>query len=428
MVLRRIPYGDDFLNWYYFEGGMAATLFGLDSVGGGSAISDAIKKAIGPWDAPASPYTTYFEPKFSAVVQSYTDRASEVYKLLKKTTFLAEGDSLKYWETELSGLQGIGGSSTPFASGSAESAPTVGTLEEFEPAYMVDPWETSLPSRTRSTWQTDPKLDPAWIKEYHSENLPNLIDAKLTRTVDTVNNDGSSNLFVESIDRILSGYAEASTTYCNSADDPDIYWGKSSVLIDRSLDTDNTFSCGAGDGLSLPSTGAARTLKLDFIDDVVAGSMPYSKNKRYFGVTGPKTLNEMQKLIDPKQRFLNHPVDVEVTLNGVSTRAGAKAGFTVGSYVASGIDIPFFTTRHAANETSANRSATITDADIGNIWIIDQDAVELRVAIPVTYLETPPAAMLTGDIMKTRHMFLNGMQMISPAFRASAKVAYLKSS
>jgi len=358
----------------------------------------------------------------------WVDRATEVFRLLRKTTFLREGDSLKYVETDLSGLQGVTGTSTPFATGTAESAPEVLTLEEFEPAYMVDPWETALPSRTRSTWQAEPKLDPQWIRQYHAENFPNLLDQKLTQTIDTVSNDGSTVFFIESIDRILSGSAEAHLNFVSAVTDPDIYWGKTTILIDRDADTDDTFGCGAGEGLSLPAEAAARPLKLDYIDDVVAAAMPYSRNKRYIGITGPKTLNEMQKLIEPKQRFLNHPVDVEITMNGVSTRRGARAGFTVGAYVASGIDIPFFTSRHIANETSANRSATRTDANIGNIYIIDLDAIEIRVAIPVTYLETPPHAMLTGDIMKTRHWLLYGAQLIATNFRAHAAVKYLKKS
>ena len=420
-----MPFGKEYLDWYYKKGGMHTTLFGLDSVGGAAFAGERMAKAIGPWDAPTSPYSVYFEPVFSAAVNMYTARASEVYKLLPKTTWLAEGDSLKYIETDLAGLTGITGSSTPFASGSAESAPTVASLEDLIPAHVVNPWETSLPSRTISTWQAQPQLDPAFIKKYHTENLPNQLDNMLTKTVDTPSNNASA-YNIESIDRICSGYDEASTTYCAAATDPDLWWGGSAVKIDQSTDTDYTFQGGAGSGLSLPSTGAARTLSLDLIDDALVESMAYSKRKRYIGITGHKTLNEMQKLIDPKQRFLDHPMDYQLTLNGVSTRRGAKTGFTVAAYVSNGIEIPFFGTRHAANETSANRSATVTDADMGNIYILDLDEIEMRIALPVTYLETPPEAMLTGDVMKTRHMFLFAAQLLATNFRSHAAIKYLK--
>ena len=426
-MIPRMPHGDKYIDWFYNKGGMHKTIYGTDSVGGGSAMGAKIAKAIGPWDAPASPYTTYFEPVFSAAVYMYTARASEVYKPFPRTTWLQYGDSLKYIETDLAGLTGVQDSSTPFASGSAESAPTVGTLEEFTPAYVVDPWETALSSRTRSTWQAQPKLDPGFIKNYHAELLPNQLDNMLTASIDSPANNASV-FNIESINRVCSRYEEAATAYVSAATDPDIWWGKSAVLIDRSADTDDTFGGGAGLGIDIPTSGAgARVLSLDMIDDVIAESMAYSKKKRYIAITGHKTMNEMQKLIDSKQRFDGATMNVEYTINGVSTRAGAKTGFPVASYISNGIEIPFFPTRHAANETSSNRSATITDADIGDIHFIDLDAIEIREAIPITYLETPPAAMLTGDFLKTRSMFLYSAQLLATNFRAHAAVKYLKS-
>ena len=425
-MIKRMPHGEGYLDWFYNKGGMQTTIFGLDSVGGESPSGAKFAKAIGPWDAPTSPYAYYFEPVFSAAVYMYTARNSEVYKLIPKTTWLQMGDSIKYIETDLEGLTGVTGSSTPYASGSAESAPTVATIEDLSPAHVIDPWETSLPSRTKATWQAQPQLDPGFIKNYHAENLPNQLDAMLTGTVDTPRNNAST-YNIESIDRICSGYDEASTTYCSAAADPDLWWGASAVVIDQSDDSDYTFQGGAGGGLDLPSVGAARVLTLDMIDDAVAESMAYSKRKRYIAITGNKTINEMQKLIDPKQRYLDASMDVSYTLSGVSTRAGEKTGFTVASYVSNGIEIPFFGTRHAANEVAANRSATVADADIGNIYILDLDAIELREAIPFTYLETPPSAMLTGDVMKTRHAFLYAAQLFATNFRSHASIKYLKS-
>jgi hypothetical protein len=416
-------YDEKFLEWWYSGGGMQSTILGLRTG------DEKFKKAIGPWDAPTSPYAYYFEPVFSAEVYAYTWRATTFYKACRKTRFQVEGDSIKYWETDLAGLTGVGPTSTPFASGSAESAPTIATLEEFVPAYLVDPWETSLMSRTRAEWQKDPRLDPMWVRNYHTRNLPAQIEKQLTKTVDTVANDGSTYLDMESIDRLVSCDNEAATTYC-AITDPDIYWGKSSVLIDRDGDTDNTFGGGggaAGDGISLPSSAAARVLSLDYIDDVVTAIKKYSERKNYWGFAGPKTINEMQKLIDPKQRFLDAPMNVQYTLNGIQSRKGADTGFSVASYTAGGIRIPFLELEWAANEDSTNRSATITDADIGNIYIVDMDTVEIREAIPITYMETPPPAMMTGDVLKTRHWFLYAAQLLSTNFRANGAIKYLKS-
>jgi hypothetical protein len=425
MTLKRLPYGEEYLDWYYNKGGMRDVIYGLDSVYGPTPAGEKMGKAVGIWDAPTSPYAYYFEPIYAAKLYMWTIRNSEVLRLLPKTTFLAEGDSLKYVETDLAGLTGIGNASTPFTSGSAESGPSITELNELKPAHVIDPWETGLTARTYSTYQKDPKYDPAFLKDYHAKLLPHQLDVMLCKTVDTVANDGSTNLNIESIDRIVSDYTEsgAGTTYVNAATDGDLYWGNSAALVDRSADTDDTF----GGAISLPASAAARVLSLDMIDDVIADASRYSSAKRYVGITGPLTINEMQKLIDPKQRYLDNPMNVQVTMNGVSTRAGEKTGFTVASYVSNGIEIPIFPCNAVAGEISTNISGTVTTQNIGNIYFLDLDAIELREAFPITYMETPPEAMLSRDVMTTRHAFLYAAQLLATNFRAHAAVKYLKS-
>ena len=177
MVVKKMRYNKEFLDWWYNRGGWRQTIYGLED--DEPAVAGQITKAVTPWDPPAAVYDYYFESVFSATVQAWVDRASEVFKLLPKTTWLAEGDSLKYYAADLAGLTGVSSASTPFASITVESGPTVATLEQLKPAYVIDPWETGLTSRVESTWQRDPKLDQAWVKQYHVDNLPNQIDNML---------------------------------------------------------------------------------------------------------------------------------------------------------------------------------------------------------------------------------------------------------
>uniref|UniRef100_A0A6M3KIK1 Putative capsid protein n=1 Tax=viral metagenome TaxID=1070528 RepID=A0A6M3KIK1_9ZZZZ len=416
-------YNEAFLNWWY-SGGMNSVMPG--------AIAD-LKKANADyeWDAPTSPYATYQEPVFAAKVELWLARNSAVYSLLPKSTFLAKGDSFKFVETELSGLTNVGPTSTPFASLAVESAPTIVDLEQMKPGFYADPWKINFVSRVESTWQkaTEPATDPAFIKQFHAEALPHQIDKLLVTTVDTA----SGSYKTESLDRLLTIYDEASTTYCNAATDPDIYFGKSATIGTRASDSDDTWGCGAGAAstttmLGSGTTTGARVLKLDYVDAVLAESIKYSKNKRYIIITGPKTINEMQKLIDPKQRYLNSEMDYQQTLNGVSTRKGVEGGFTVGALISNGLTIPVFGSDNVPGESSSNISATVTSQNIGNIYIVDLDAVELRIAVPVTYLETPPQSMATMDYLQTRHMFLWAGQLIATNPRANAVVKYLKSS
>lgn len=427
-MIKRYAWDEEYFDWYYNKGGMETTFMGADTVSPAS-VGSTLKKAIGPWDPPTSPYGSYFDSKYSAVVQAYTARASEVYKLLPKTTYLQEGDSMKYYETDLTSLTGLGQSGAPFTT-SVESGPTIATLTNLYPAVLTDAWETEFRSRLQSQWQNAPNTNPAWLKMYHTEFLPNQIDNMLTQTIDTVANDGSSNLDLESIDRIISSSVESSATYCSAAADGDLFWGNTSAKIDRDADTDNTFGGGGGTdaaGISLPGSAAARVLSLDYIDDVVAAILPYSKSKRYICITGNKTINEWQKLIDPKQRFLDASMDVQIGMNGVSTRPGTRAGFSVASYLTNGIQVPVFGTQHAANETAGNRSATVTDADIGNIYFVDLDHIEMRMAFPITYMEGKLADMMNINALKVRHMFILSGQLMASNYRAHGAVKYLKS-
>ena len=414
----------EYYDEWYGRGKAVRAVFGIPA-----ASQSSLNKAIAPWDPPTSPYTYYFDAAFSAEVEALVMRDSSMFKLLRKETFQRLGDSYKYFETDVDGVTGVDGSSTPFASGSVESGPTFATLEQFKPAYIVDPWETDFTSGIESEWQPFPNNNEAWLKEYHKNKFPNALDVMLTQDVDVVANDGSTYLNVESIDRIISTYTEsgAGTTWVSAATDGDIYWGKSTALIDRSADTDDTFGAGAGSGVSLPSSADARTLDLGDVDDVLAAALDYAETENYIMVTGRRTLNEINKIVaNERQVFGEEPMYVSFTSNGVSTDSGIKGRMATASIISNGIQIPIFTNKHVVGENGRNETTKVTDCDIGNIYLINLDDVHLRMAVPSTYIKTPPAARLTGDKMKDRHMIMMGTQLIATNFRSHAAVKYLK--
>lgn len=388
----------------------------------------SLSKAIAPWDPPASPYNVYFDPVFNSEVFAWTLRDDTLIRLLRKETFQRLGDSYKYYAADVSGVAGVDGGSTPYASGSAESGPTYVGFEQFKPAYIMDPWETDFTSDVESEWQRFPENDVESLKTYHVNKFPNALDTMLMEDVDTVANDGSSNLNLESIDRICSDYTEsgAGTTFVSVESDGDIHWGKSTALIDRSADTGDTY----GAQVDLPATAAARVLSLDMIDDVVADCLDKAPSDDFIMVTGPRTINEIERLVEGKQRYngpwVNGPIGVEYTVNGVQTRQGVDAGFAVASYVTNGRRIPIFKNKHCVGENGSYRTSKVTDNDIGNIYIINMDSVHLRVAVPNVYWKTPPESRLTGDRMKDRHALLIGAQLICTNFQANGKIAYLK--
>lgn len=384
----------------------------------------SIEKAITPWDPPASPYDEWFDAAFSAEVESYVIRGSKVFQLLPKDTFQRLGDSWKFYQTDVDGVTGVDGGSTPFASGSVESGPDYETVKQFKPAYIVDPWETDFTSTIEQEWQPFPNNNVATLKAYHMRKFPNALDVMLTLDVDALANDGSSNLNIESIDRICSNGTESGdgTTYVSAVTDGDIYWGNSSALIDRS---ESAYAWSDAQ-VSLPSSAAARTLDLGFIDDVLADALDYADTENYIMITGARTINEMNDIIGDKQRFLDAPMNVQITRNGVETRRGTTGGFSVSSFISNGIQIPVFNCKHVRGENGSNITTKITDEDIGCIYLLNLDDIHIRVAVPTVYWQTPPAAKLTGDIMKDRHMLLYGAQLICTNFTTQAAVKGLK--
>ena len=400
----------------------------LKAIGSYKGPVTSINKAIAPWDPPASPYNVYFDPVFNAEVFAWTLRDNTVFRLLRKETFQRLGDSYKYYAADVDAVTGVDGGSTPYTSGSVESGPTYASFEQFKPAYIMDPWETDWTSDIESEWQKYPANTVEELKAYHANKFPNALDVMLTKTVDTVANDGATYFNLESIDRICSDYTEsgATTTFVSADTDGDIYWGKSTALIDRSTDTGDTY----GASVDLPATAAARVLSLDMIDDVMAGCLDKAPSENYIMITGPRTINEIERLVEGKQRYngpwVNGPIGVDYTVNGVVTRQGVDAGIAVASYVTNGIRIPIFANKHVVGENGLNESSKVTDTDIGNIYLINMDTVHIRVAVPTVYWQTPPEARLTGDRLKDRHAIMMGAQLICTNFQANGKVAYLK--
>lgn len=400
-----------------------------DAANVGPLDPTTFKKAMGPWDAPTSPYGSAWNAKFNMKIHMWVvDRVDTLQRLFKKTTYQAEGDAVKYVETDIDGMQGIWTSGTPFTSGSVESARTPADLENVYPAFLVDPWEDNWVSGIIASYKDEPKYDPAKNMKDHIEYFPFQIEKKLNQQIDTVNNDGSTYRYCESIDRLISSYAEAHTDYVNDAADPDLHYNNSTALVDRSGDSDDTFGGGAGDGIILGDGGAtgARILDPGYIDDAMKGCKKYSKGKNYVLYMGESTLDELQYFYGDKERFIDGPMSIEYTVNGVKTRAGRDIGEQIASFRSRNVKMPIFTSDYAPGEQSNNISATVVNQDIGNIYLIDLDEIELRYALPTTHIATNDGAMLQPDNLTHRHMLATAFQLIATNPRAHGAVKYLK--
>jgi len=264
---------------------------------------------------------------------------------------------------------------------------------------------------------------------------PNDYDIFMTDDVDSTRTAANR---IESIDRLISDKTESGgTTFVSDATDGDIYYGKSSLVIDRS-DTDYSY---ADAQVDLPDSTDARVLDLGMIDDVFADCLDYAgPNPEYIMLTGPRTLNEIAKLEDDKQRYIGE-TEVQFTTNGVKTRSGIVAGQNVAAYKSNGYTIPIFTNKHICGENGNNLTSKVTDADIGHIYLINMADMHIRVALlinmadmhirvalPPMYTRTGPEHRLAMDSFDDRHWILAGMQLVATKWQTHGAVKYLKAS
>ena len=359
-----------------------------------------VEKADDPY---ALARTDYFDPKYSMEIMAWGLRSDVLKALLPKTTYLQKGDSVQLVASDaLSAVTAYTESSTPF-SGDTD-VPDVTDLDYIEPGYVGIEWKVSLQARLKSAYQKPEKMTPEKLKAYQTALFDQLVDVQLAQTVDTVTSGAP-----DSIDRIISCKAEDDLSWID-AGDCDLWTTQGTASIDRSAAT--TYDA----QVDLPSSEANRQITLDMIDDIMATAKRYGSGN-YIAYTNDDTINAIQRLIDPKGRYLHTEMNYEKTVNGVKTRKGVEAGrLTAGALVTNGLTIPVFSDPNVAVPVSGGA---------GNLYLIDVEHIELRYILPVTYIPTTMQDMALHGTMYERHWLITGMQLIADQFNCHAAVKYI---
>jgi len=391
--------------------------------------------------------TTFWDPEHSArVTLEGLVRETSLYAILPKTTFIQEGNSFRYISAEAAGSGTavfLGDEGAMF--GVDTAMPTAVEVEGLWPAVFAVQWEdTKVMTEMEKVWRT-PKLTSAFIKEYFDKFYLDRIDrqlagVQLSSTVHGVDTPATSTYAtIESLDRMISDQAESGTAssgggHVNAATDGDIFWGKTNItgtdtaIFDRSAVTTSD-AC-----IKLPSTaptGAGTGVNeayniLDELDDLMAEALIYAPTdqRNYIGITSPLALNKVQDELDPKMRYLEHPMEIYQTLNGVSTRPGALAGkISVPGLIICGVKVPFFTNVYLAGQDGLGWKNTVyTTAGAGNIYLVNMDTIEIRHLIPPTFQSIPNY----GDwILGNRNIWFSAMTLICRNFHANAALKYI---
>jgi hypothetical protein len=382
--------------------------------------------------------TDYFNPVYSyEIALEGLTRSTNLYRLLPKTTYIDKGDSLHNIIADATYMKSfLGEEGGMFVSDTV--IPTVSDLDLLWPAVFHIGWEDTRIGREMAKFQKGPKTDLAFLKQFFNRVYADGIDQQLagtylSSTVHGVDTPATqySKATIECIDRMISNSTESgAATHVSAATDGDIYWdelnlaGTSTIKINRS---DVTW---ADAQIKLPAAAATEDAYniLDELDDLMAVALSYADTgeRSYIGLCSPKAMNKIQDEVDPKQRFLEFPMDVYQTIGGVSTRPGRMGGKTsVAALAICGEKIPFFTSPYlgGVSTTWVWENSKYTTGGVGNVYLINMNAIELRHLIPISYVETPN---YSDWILGNRHSIFSAMQLLCSNFASHAALKYIK--
>jgi hypothetical protein len=224
---------------------------------------------------------------------------------------------------------------------------------------------------------------------------------------------------------MISNDVESGANYCSAASDPDIFWtstGAGTEKFDR--------SAGAGAAnITLPVaadkvTGTAYNI-CDELDDLMAKCLVYAEEPyNYVAMMSPKAYNKIKAENDPKALITDY-TDARQTVNGVTSTPGVVGGkVQLSALRLSDITVPIITVPYLMGTATSSwtwKTSVATTGSCGNIYLINQDAMEFRTLIPITYKSTP-----AENILETKHCLYMAGQLIAKNFKSHGALKHIK--
>ena len=180
---------------------------------------------------------------------------------------------------------------------------------------------------------------------------------------------------------------------------------------------DHNYTSGATDG-----TATTRQLTLNIIDSLFTAVLPFMENNQIGGktlVTGYDTLQKIQQLLQPQQRFLGYQA-AQITDNGVSTLPGQNTGFMV----ATSNDAALMPDLMIAKGYGTTAGGHANDG-ISRIMLFDQAMLYNAELQPIT-VEMSDNSLINGRYVRMADMHRFGeIQTANGPFKAMGKVLHL---
>lgn len=353
-----------------------------------------LKKADDPYLTSKS---NWFNPIYGKIAVNWLNMEADIWRLLPKTTYQAKGGSVRVMTADAVNFHGQ--LETATALGETD-IPTLAEVDFTDPAVMYNNWDASLLAQLKHGWEDTPGTTfQQFAKDYFTMLHPKNLNEKLCYDTNTLARGGGNfDNYIESIDRVCSDAAEEALL---DAGDCDIHG------FDRSNNEAEAYNDING--------GTLRNLTLDLIDDMVAAVKPFSETRRFILLTDENQLNKIESLEEVKRRYADTDKWKIDTVNGVQTRRGEIAGFAISEYIASGIPIPIFTSQHVHAESGGN----------GNIYLLDLDHIEVRVALPTVFISTDQSHFPLLNKFFFDYMFVTVAQLIADKYACHGAIKYL---
>jgi hypothetical protein len=309
---------------------------------------------------------TYWEPLYGKKAWSQLNLEPNIFAVIPKEPFMKTGFRLLTARAHSSG-GGIAESTT----GGAVPSPQKLTFKQVsaKPKTIAHTFDLGELAEYLGSIDDAIELLPTYRQEIGDEHI-----FCINKMLGAKAEDGAAGDNMESVDRIISSYAERNGNSEFASGEADIYG------LDRDADSAVTAVTSAH---VVENDGVDRDLTLTLIDTVLQYIWEGSTSPGGYTIEGggkPKvvmtktnTLMRWQQLLEAERRFMD-TARIVPTFGGVRGPApGIETGFMVSTY----FGIPIIPSQHVNNRDT-----------IGGIYFLDTDFLKVAVAKPTTYSET----------------------------------------
>jgi hypothetical protein len=383
--------------------------------------------------------TTWFDPVYlGKIYLEALSRSKKVFGALPKTTYQELGDSYQQISTDShTGLAMMLEAGALFAN---TSVPALADVDSIYPAIVKYDWTNTEVAQALSGIQksrTNPTLEQ--IRAYATAKFWDAVEMQLCGVYedfvaagaginpgfgnDDPASEGGAVAEFECLDRMVTSAAEgAGGTYLSAATDNDIFWNSTGVA--GSIRFDRSASAAVGN-VRLPTGGTAAAGEayniIDELDDLMTKCLVYAEEPyNYVAYMSPKALNKIRAEEDP-HRIIENVTGVTHAINGVTSSPGITGGkVQLSALRLSDITVPIVTAPYLMGTPGSGwlwKNTTHTTGGPGHIYLMNQDALEFRTLIPLTY-----RSVQAESALETKHTLYMAGQLINKNWMSHGKL------